>query len=306
MKIELKKYLKPRQELVNRYLEEQVPKASSPAPILYEAMNYSLSAGGKRLRPILVLAAWEACKGDKVAINNGLPKYPEAVVAAACALEMIHTYSLIHDDLPAMDDDDLRRGVPTNHKKFGEATAILAGDALLTEAFAALATVPTDDSDVMLRVIGQIARASGAQGMAGGQVLDLQAEGKTIEPEALEHLHRHKTGCLLHVSCIAGGELAGANKEQRQALDTYGKNIGLAFQIADDILDVEGGTEELGKTAGADAVHNKNTYPSLLGLDQSKHLAEALIETAVSSLEPLGGSSAALAAIATYIIARKS
>jgi geranylgeranyl diphosphate synthase type II len=301
MMFELKQYLKERQDLVNRYLQERVPTKAPPAPIIFEAMNYSLSAGGKRLRPILVLASWEACSRQ-----NDLPKYPEDVMAAACALEMIHTYSLIHDDLPAMDDDDLRRGKPTNHKVYGEATAILAGDALLSEAFAALATAMSDDSDAMLRVIAKIASASGAQGMAGGQVLDLQAEGQKITPEELETLHRYKTGCLIHVSCIAGGELAGASAEQMQALDTYGMNIGLAFQIADDILDVEGGTEQLGKTVGADAAHDKNTYPSVLGINQSKQKEQALIDNAVVALTPFGPHAEPLSTIARYIISRSS
>ncbi len=303
--MELSKYLEPRQALINRYLEERVPKLAPPAPLLYEAMHYSLCAGGKRMRPVLVLASWEACSGISPETET-LPKYPEAVLTAACALEMIHTYSLIHDDLPAMDDDDLRRGVPTNHKVYGEATAILAGDALHSEAFASLAAAPTDNPAALLRVLAEVAQASGAQGMAGGQVLDLQAEGQKISAEELENLHRHKTGCLLGVCCVAGGELAGANEEQMHALESYGQNIGLAFQIADDILDVEGGTEELGKVTGADAAHHKSTYPSLLGLDESKHLEEALIETAVKSLEPFGDAGSALVSIAQFIISRKS
>lgn len=298
MSFNLEIYLNERQALVNRYLQERVPQTAQPAPVLYQAMNYSLSAGGKRLRPILVMAAWEACRGEG--------KYPEAVLAAACALEMIHTYSLIHDDLPAMDDDDLRRGKPTNHKVYGEATAILAGDALLTEAFVTLASVRTEQPEVMLRVIAKIARASGAQGMVGGQVLDLEAEGKKILEQELETLHRFKTGCLLHVSCVTGGELAGADEQQLEALDHYGQNIGLAFQIADDVLDVEGGTEQLGKTAGADAAHRKNTYPSVLGLAQSKRQEQDLVDKAVKALASFGERGAPLVAIAQYIIARES
>ncbi len=305
--VDLSAYLKPRQELMNRYLAERVPAEAPPAGLLFEAMNYSLCAGGKRLRPVLVLAAWEACRGVlQYAPTELLPKYPPAVLAAACALEMIHTYSLIHDDLPAMDDDDLRRGKATCHKAYDEATAILAGDALLTEAFNILATSSTDNAQALLEVIADIAKASGAQGMAGGQVLDLQAEGRTISADELETLHRYKTGCLLQVSCVVGAKLAGATTAQLEALSIYGQNIGLAFQIADDILDVEGGTEELGKTAGADAAHDKNTYPSLLGLEASKQKEHALIEEAIETLAGFGAAGEPLQAIASYIIARKS
>jgi geranylgeranyl diphosphate synthase, type II len=296
---DLKKYLRSRQALINQSLARKVPPADHPAPTLFEAMNYSLCAGGKRLRPVLVLASWEACTqkdGD----------YPELVIASACALEMIHTYSLIHDDLPAMDDDDLRRGKATNHKIYGEAMAILAGDSLLTEAFDQISQTHSDDPQTVLRVVALIARASGARGMAGGQVLDLQAEGRKLTREDLEKLHCYKTGCLIHASCVVGAELSKATKEQKDALDAYGKNIGLAFQIADDVLDVEGGTDALGKTAGADAAHDKPTYASILGVDASKKKAKALIESAITNLEVFEDSAEPLRQIARYIVERKS
>lgn len=298
---DLKTYLAERQALINQELITEVPDISPPAPRLFESMSYSLNAGGKRLRPILVLASWEACRGEDAKLD-----YPPDVMAAACALEMIHTYSLIHDDLPAMDDDDLRRGKPTNHKVFGDAMAILAGDALLTEAFARLASVETSHPHRLLKVVSQIAEASGAHGMAGGQVLDLQAEGKDLAPEELEKLHRHKTGRLIQVACIAGGELAEGNSSQLAGLDTYGRCIGLAFQIADDVLDVEEGTEQLGKTAGADVAHNKSTYPSVLGVEASKKKATSLIEEAIAALKVFDKRAPALEAIAHYIIERRS
>lgn len=300
---DIKSYLKLRQELVNRYLHERVPQSAPPAPRLYEAMDYSLRAGGKRLRPILVMAAWDACKGEG---SDKSFLYPQQVIMAACALEMIHTYSLIHDDLPAMDDDELRRGKPTNHTVYGEAVAILAGDSLLSEAFATLATATTEHPEILLHVIAMIAQASGARGMAGGQVLDLEAERQKIDLDALESLHRHKTGCLIRVACRVGGELAEAGPEKLEALDSYGQCIGLAFQIADDVLDVEGGTEELGKTAGADAAHGKNTYPSILGIAASKQKARQLTDQAIGALSIFGDHGHPLKAIAQYIIARTS
>lgn len=306
-RFDLKSYLSIRQRLINQYLQERVPPSAQPATRLYEAMHYSLAAGGKRLRPVLTLAAWEACQmGETVSGSLAEPRYPADVMAAACALEMIHTYSLIHDDLPAMDDDDLRRGQPTNHIAFGEATAILAGDSLLTEAFATLAAADTASPRTLLSVIRQIATASGAHGMAGGQVLDLQAEGQEINLSELETLHRFKTGCLIQVSCRVGGELAQASTEQLDALDRYGESIGLAFQIADDVLDVEGGTEELGKTAGADAAHHKNTYVSVLGLDAAKKKARDQIDQALSALQVFDPPAEPLVALAHFIISRTS
>jgi geranylgeranyl diphosphate synthase type II len=267
---------------------------------IYEAMRYSLLAGGKRVRPILLLAAYEACAKDRSEERD------RTALAVASSLELIHTYSLIHDDLPAMDNDDLRRGRPTNHKVHGEAMAILAGDSLLTEAFLMTARAGGADPRVLLEIIGDIAEASGAKGMAGGQVLDLEAEKKKISREELETVHRHKTGCLILVSATSGAKLAGAAREPLQAIETYGKNVGLAFQIADDILDVEGGAEEMGKATGGDAKKEKSTYPSILGLAESKRLAQEVTQKAIDALKVFDHRAEPLRELARFIVDRKS
>lgn len=296
MSFNLKTYLNERKIQVETALEQFHPPEKQWPQKLHESMLYSLRAGGKRLRPILVIAACEAVGGKS-----------EWVMPAACALEMIHTYSLIHDDLPAMDDDDLRRGKPTNHKIFGEAIAILAGDALLTEAFRIMIRYrhPQVEAVVMLEVIELIAQASGSEGMAGGQVADLESEHKQISLQDLESLHRHKTGCLIRVSLEAGAKLAGANADQVAALKRYGECIGLAFQIADDILDIEGG-EEIGKDLGSDLEKDKATYPRLMGMEKSKNLAKELIQEALDCLKMFDEKANPLREIATYIIQRKS
>ena len=296
--MDLKAYLKERQGLVNRTLEGILPASRGPAVRVTEAMRYSLFAGGKRLRPILCLAGAEAVGGDH---SEALP--------VACALEMIHTYSLIHDDLPAMDDDDLRRGHPTCHKKYDEATAILAGDGLLTEAFRVMAEAATHFSGpaaVLLEVIQLIAAAAGCQGMVGGQMLDLQAEGKQITTKELETIHRLKTGALLTAAVRAGGLLGGGSRQEVTLLTRYGEKFGLAFQITDDILDVEGDSAEMGKAAGADAQRQKATYPGLLGLDQAKTWARQLVESAVADLDPLGEQAAPLQELARYLLVRRT
>jgi geranylgeranyl diphosphate synthase type II len=254
-------------------------------------------AGGKRVRPVLMLAACETVGGD---LNQALP--------AACAMEMIHTYSLIHDDLPAMDDDDFRRGNPTNHKVYGEATAILAGDALLTEAFILLAgDQEHGDAAARLRVIHEIATASGSRGMVGGQVVDMESEGKgEIDLATLSYIHTHKTGALIRASVRAGAILGGATEQSLAALTHYGEAIGLAFQIADDILDVEGTTEELGKDAGSDQARGKATYPALVGLEASKARAQELVQMALDALSIFDQRAEPLRAIASYIVKRKS
>jgi geranylgeranyl diphosphate synthase type II len=265
-------------------------KAGCPAS-LREAMAYSLLAPGKRLRPILVLLATEACGG-----GNGWP--------AACAVEMVHVYSLIHDDLPAMDDDDLRRGQPTCHKKFGEALAILAGDALLTLAFETLASYPPSMAGNM---IGELARAAGACGMVGGQADDLAWEqgGGTIDD--LEHLHARKTGALF-LACLRLGALAATNGRPDPALwanlDGYGRCFGLAFQITDDLLDVQGHAEQAGKRVHKDAARGKLTYPALIGLEESRYRAESLCRTAADHLRPLGRAGDRLAALLPFILER--
>jgi geranylgeranyl diphosphate synthase type II len=257
-------------------------------PLLVEAMAYSLFAGGKRLRPALAFGACELICGDDA------PALP-----AACAIEMIHTYSLIHDDLPAMDDDDLRRGMPTCHVKFGEATAILAGDTLMTMAFDVLADAGRTD------VIREVARASGVNGMAGGQILDLEAEENPVDLAGLQAIHRAKTGALIRCSVRTGAMLGGADAAQLDALTRYGEAIGLAFQIADDVLDIVGVEADIGKPVGSDAKSHKVTYPVLVGIDESRRLANEAIDEAIDALALFDPTRAAsLRALATYIIER--
>jgi geranylgeranyl diphosphate synthase, type II len=296
--MDLKAYLQERQSLVNRTLEDIIPLGRGPAVRVMEAMHYSLFAGGKRLRPILCLAGAEAVGGD-----------PSEALPVACALEMIHTYSLIHDDLPAMDDDDLRRGHPTCHKQFDEATAILAGDGLLTEAFRLMAEASrhfSGQQEVLLEVIQFIAAGAGYQGMVGGQMLDLLAEGRQVTAKELETIHRLKTGALLTAAVRAGGLLGGGSRQEITLLTNYGEKFGLAFQITDDILDVEGDSTEMGKTAGADAKRRKATYPGLLGPEQAKTWARQLVDSAVADLTPLGERAAPLQELARYLLVRRT
>jgi len=296
--MDLKAYLEERRGLVNRALQVYLPAVRGPAFRVVEAMHYSLFAGGKRLRPILCIAAAEAVGGD-----------PGEVLVAACALEMIHTYSLIHDDLPAMDDDDLRRGKPTCHKQFDEATAILAGDGLLTEAFYILAAAAPryeGREAVLLEVTELLARAAGYRGMVGGQMLDLQAEGRKITLKELETVHRMKTGALLTASCRMGALLGGGNRQEVTILTGYGEKFGLAFQVTDDLLDVEGETAEMGKPAGSDQRRGKATYPALLGVAAARKWAQALVDQAVRDLEPLGAGAEPLAEIARYLLVRRA
>ncbi|MFM9108999.1 MAG: geranylgeranyl diphosphate synthase CrtE [Prochlorococcaceae cyanobacterium] len=263
---------------------------------LREAMRYSLLAGGKRLRPILCLAACELAGGP-----------PEAALATAVALEMIHTMSLIHDDLPAMDNDDLRRGRPTNHKVYGEANAILAGDALLTRAFEMVALrSPGVPAERLLAVVAELSLAAGAPGLVGGQVVDLESEGRDVDLDTLEYIHLHKTGALLRACVLCGALVAGASEALLAALGTYARGIGLAFQIIDDILDVTASSDVLGKTAGKDLTADKTTYPKLLGLAESRRRAEALVAEAKAALAPFNatGQAAPLLALADYITGR--
>ena len=259
-----------------------------PASLL-EAVRYSLFAGGKRLRPALALGAAEVVSGDD---SVALP--------VACALEMIHTYSLIHDDLPAMDDDDLRRGKPTCHKVYGEATAILAGDALLTMAFDTAAETGST------AIIRELARAAGAGGMVGGQQMDLDGEGKQLDLEALRRIHRAKTGALIQVSLRCGAMAAGATNAQIEALADYGKHLGLAFQITDDILDVVGAEAVIGKPVGSDESRDKSTYPALLGLDESRRLAGEAVASALAALEVFGEEAENLRNLARFVVDRES
>jgi len=296
--LDLTAYLRERSALVDAALERWLPGEDILPHQLHQAMRFSVFAGGKRLRPILIIAACEAVGGT-----------PERVLPAACAMEMIHTYSLIHDDLPAMDDDDFRRGRPTNHKVFGEANAILAGDALLTEAFRLLADAGANrglDPAVCLRVIETVARCAGSQGMVGGQVVDMESEGKPIDFATLQYIHTRKTGALFLASIQAGAWLGGGSDEQVAALTRYGEAAGLAFQIADDILDIVGDQAETGKDVGSDQARGKATYPALLGLSEARRRASELRDLAIAALEPLGTSAEPLRAIARYIVDRTS
>jgi len=291
------RYLEDKKKEVDLYLEGLFREERRLSG-LKEAIRYSLLAGGKRVRPILTIAACEACGWG--------PEGRELAVPVGAAFEMIHTYSLIHDDLPAMDNDDLRRGRPTNHKVFGEANAILAGDALLTEAFGLIASLKTKRPEKLLRVIDEVARAAGVEGMAGGQAVDLESEGKQLTKDLLEQLHRMKTGCLIRGSVVAGALVADADPRQLEAIRGYGEAIGLAFQIADDLLDVEGKTEDLGKTARSDAAHSKATYPSVVGIESSKRLAQQGVDKAIHSLAPFDHLADPLREIARFIVSRKS
>ena len=286
-----------RRALVDAALERWLPPAGEPPPTIHEAMRYSVFAGGKRLRPMLALFGCEAVGGK---LDDAMP--------AAVALELIHTYSLVHDDLPAMDDDDYRRGRPTCHKVYGEAVAILAGDALLTHAFRVLADPGATGVPAArrLQVVAEISAAAGSVGMVGGQTMDIQAEGKTPDPATLLTLHSKKTGALLRVSLRAGGLAGGADDAALASLTTYGERLGLAFQIVDDILDIEGSSAEMGKTAGSDLRKQKATYPAVFGLEASRREAARLLEEAREAVRPLGGGGAVLAALADFVGRRRS
>jgi geranylgeranyl diphosphate synthase type II len=286
-----------RRRQIEAALDAALPAERDWPGTIHRAVRYSLFAGGKRLRPQLVLAAGEAAGGEL-----------SEVMPLACAVEMIHTYSLIHDDLPAMDDDDLRRGKASCHKVFGEAIAILAGDALLTRAFHLMATMPApDDAERVarrLRATALLGEACGTTGLIGGQVMDLESEGRSVSPEALERLHRAKTGALLG-ACVSGGALlGGANGSDLERLDRYGHAVGLAFQVVDDVLDATGAAEELGKTAGKDAAFHKATYVSVHGLEPARALARELLGEALAALQPLGERGAMLAYLARLIVER--
>lgn len=289
-------YLEERTMRVDEYLAGIIDSVDNSSNALKKAMGYSIFAGGKRLRPMFAIAASETVGGT---LNQVLP--------AACALELIHTYSLIHDDLPAMDDDDYRRGVPTNHKVFGEATAILAGDALLTKAFEVLSDTERFSSPptALLRVSSEIARAAGDAGMVGGQMIDMESERKDINLDMLMNLHRKKTGSLITVSVRAGAILGGGDETQVELLSEYGDCVGLAFQISDDILDVVGDQEKLGKKTGMDEARGKKTYISLLGIEESRKRAEALIDRAIDALSSFNERAEALRAIGRYVIERQ-
>ena len=291
---DLKQYLEARRLMVEEALEVALPQQDGPETRVVEAMRYSLFAGGKRLRPILCLAASEAVGGDL-----------KAAMPAGCALEMIHTYSLIHDDLPAMDDDDLRRGKPTNHKVFGEAIAILAGDGLLTEAFVLLSDYNSLLPERAVQVIGVIAEAASYRGMVGGQVVDILSQNKRADLETVQQMHRRKTAALIAAATESGALTGKGSEAQVAALARYGRAIGLAFQIADDILDIEGDTELLGKTTGADEARGKVTYPAAVGLERSRQAANEMVNDALAALEGFDDRANPLRSLANYIITRK-
>ncbi|OGW54867.1 MAG: hypothetical protein A2Y81_12305 [Nitrospirae bacterium RBG_13_43_8] len=306
MDIEL--YLKEKRELIDSYLESYFSIPEKPL-LLHKAMRYSLFAGGKRIRPILALSAYRACGKD-----------PKHIIPYASAIELIHTYSLIHDDLPSMDDDALRRGKPTSHKVFGEAIAILAGDALLTEAFLMLTSNPplppfnspliTGDRNgikpsSLLRMIREIALSAGVHGMVGGQALDISSENSEPDRDTLAFIHLHKTAALIAASVKIGGILADSDENISKSLTNYGERIGLAFQITDDILNVEGNTEELGKAAGSDAKMRKMTYPAFYGIEKSRQEAENLVAEAIDALALFSSDADPLREIARYLVQRR-
>jgi geranylgeranyl diphosphate synthase type II len=293
----IEQYLDERKTLVDKALQTFMPNPSGLASDVIRAMNYSLFAGGKRIRPILCIAGAEAVGGSA-----------DSVMPVACAIELIHTYSLIHDDLPVMDNDDLRRGKPTNHKVFGEAVALLAGDGLLTLAFNLMAGYGAEkevEKKALLRVIDLIASAAGYKGMVGGQVVDITYEGKEPDATVVEYIHRHKTAALIAASVTAGTILAGGNKDEEKSINRYGQQIGLAFQIADDILNIEGDRNVMGKGIGSDKERGKITYPSVFGTTESKTIQKELITNAIDSLKRFDTRAEPLRDLARYIINRK-
>ncbi len=290
---DLSKWLKAQSAEVDAALNRFLPRATAKPSTIHKAMRYSIFAGGKRMRPALVLAAAEACGGKQ-----------DAAMPLACAVECIHTYSLIHDDLPGMDNDDMRRGKPTNHKVFGEGMAILAGDALLTQAFEIAAQCETSPRYPLKEVILEIARASGSLQLIAGQVADLEGEGQVISRTQLRYIHERKTSALLACSARLGGMSARCSSTQLQALTEFGYNVGLAFQVIDDILDVTQSSETLGKTAGKDVKSGKATYPAIIGLEASRKVAAVLTRKAFEALHPFRGQAVALESLARYLLER--
>ncbi len=288
----LKDYIKSRQKLVDSYLKKYFSSEFLPER-LYESVTYSLFAGGKRIRPVLAIASFEACGGET-----------EDILPQAAAIELIHTYSLIHDDLPAMDDDAMRRGKPTNHKVFGEAIAILAGDALLTEAFVMFTEGERFSPHAVKEAIRILADAAGPRGMVGGQAEDILSEKKEPDPRTVHFIHTHKTGALICASVRIAPVLSGASHEIIESLGMYGEKVGLAFQIVDDILDVTGDPDSLGKKTGADSEKGKMTYPAIYGIERSKAAANELVEEALSVIDFMGDRADPLRSIARYLVQR--
>lgn len=288
-----KEELKKRAALVEEALEGFLPAPEAYPPLIHQAMRYSVLGGGKRLRPALVLASAEAVGGRAA-----------AVLPAACALELIHVYSLVHDDLPAMDNDDYRRGKLTNHKVYGEAAAILVGDALLTLSFKLLAESTGNRPEDLVTVIREVASAAGTMGLIGGQVVDTFSAGEEVDEKTLEYIHRHKTGALYRASVRAGAILAGAREDQLACLTGYAEQLGLAFQIIDDILDIEGDEKTIGKPVGSDVRNKKVTYPALFGLEVSKKKARLAADMAVAALQPFGPEADFLRSLVQFVLER--
>lgn len=291
-------YLRDKKKLIDVALTKILPLETDYPPTLCKAMRYSVLGGGKRIRPILAMAAFDAGDGQG-----------DAILSFACALEFIHAYSLIHDDLPAMDNDDFRRGKPTVHRVFGEALAILAGDALLTEAFKAMSRGALEhgiDPEVAVGIIHEVSLAAGLSGLVGGQVVDIESEGRDVDLPAVEYIHTHKTGALILVSLRTGAKLGRISSEKLEAITRYGERVGLAFQIVDDILDIVGESSTLGKEVGSDEARKKATYPGVVGIEESRRLAENLVEEAVACLTILQEGGEPLKEIARYLIRRTS
>jgi len=295
--VDITRYIKNKKKIIDSFLKAYTDgiknRKECPAR-LHEAMTYSLMAGGKRIRPVFCIAAYEAAGGS-----------PDEIIPVAASLELIHTYSLIHDDLPAMDDDDLRRNKPTNHRVFGEAAAILAGDALLTDAFNIIAGANAAPG-ILIKVIRELAHACGPEGMVGGQMVDIMLEGKRAGKRELIYIHRHKTGTFIRGAIRIGAIMANASPAKLIALTKYGEKAGLAFQVIDDILDITGTQEEIGKTTGSDIAKSKNTYPSLYGLKKSEEIAKGLINDSLSAIKDFDGKAEPLRAIAKYMLERRN
>jgi geranylgeranyl diphosphate synthase type II len=292
--VELTAYLKSRQKMIDRALDRFLPKETAPPPTIHKAMRYSLFAGGKRLRPILCLAAAEGCKGRA-----------SAALALACAMECIHTYSLVHDDLPSMDNDDFRRGRATCHRVFGDGIAVLAGDALLTLAFEIAARARPTRLYSMTAILREIAVAAGSRKLIAGQVADLEAEGKKVSRDELRYIHENKTSAMITTSIRLGAMSANAAAKKLRALTKFGHSLGLAFQVIDDILDVTQTTEKLGKSAGKDVAAQKATYPAVIGLDASRAEARRLTKNAQDALKIFGKEAEPLRELANYLLARE-
>jgi geranylgeranyl diphosphate synthase type II len=295
--MDLKLYIKEKRKTVDDFLKKYLAskKKQKDCPKdLCDAMSYALMAGGKRVRPILSIASYEAVGGKS-----------DSIVPVAASIELIHTYSLIHDDLPAMDNDDFRRNQPTTHRVFGEAVAILAGDALLTDAFNIISQT-NEKPEILMKIINELSYASGPEGMVGGQTVDLLFEGKKAKKKDLLYIHTHKTGALIRASIRIGAIMADPSPAKLDSLTEYGEKIGLAFQVTDDILDITGTKEELGKSTGADKARGKNTYPSTFGLKESEKIAEGLINDSLKAIKGLNKKAEPLSAIARYILERRN